>query len=61
MIVSERPEGAMEPELTIQKLKDDASDIALTAHLSGIVLGHDCDGDEVSTLGACPSSGGVFG
>jgi hypothetical protein len=34
----------------VQKLKDDASDISLTAHLSRIVLGHDCDGDEVSTL-----------
>jgi len=49
MILSERPEGATEAKLTIQKLKDDASDIALTAHLSRIVLGHDCDGDEVST------------
>ena len=50
MILSERPEGAMEAKLTIQKLKDDASDIAPTAHLSRIVLGHDCDGDEVSIL-----------
>jgi hypothetical protein len=50
MILSERPEGPMEAKLTIQKLKDGASDIALTAHLSRIVLGHDCDGDEVSTL-----------
>jgi hypothetical protein len=50
MILSERPEGAMEATLTIQKLKDEASSVTLTAHLSRIVLGHDCDGDEVSTL-----------
>ena len=50
MILSERPEGAMEATLTIQKLKDDASNISLTAHLSRIILGHDRDGDEVSTL-----------
>jgi hypothetical protein len=50
MILSERPEGAMQATLTIQKLKDEASNVTLTARLSRIVLGHDCDGDEVSTL-----------
>jgi hypothetical protein len=40
----------MSVTLTIQKLKDDASNTALTAHLSRVVLGDDRDGDEVSTL-----------
>jgi hypothetical protein len=50
MILSERADGAMSATLTIQKLKDDASNISLTAHLSRVVLGHDQDGDEVSTI-----------
>jgi hypothetical protein len=50
MILIERKESAMEATLTIQKLKDDVSNVSLTAHLSRIVLGHDRDGDEVTTL-----------
>ena len=50
MILADRAEGAMSVTLTIQKLKDDASNAALTAHLSRVVLGNDRDGDEVSTL-----------
>jgi hypothetical protein len=50
MILSDRPVGAMEAALTIQKLKDDASDFSMTARLSRVVLGNDRDGDEVSTL-----------
>jgi hypothetical protein len=39
-----------EATLTVIKLKDDASDVRLVARLSRIVLGHDEDGDEISTL-----------
>jgi hypothetical protein len=49
-ILCERAEGAMSVRLTVQKLKDDACNVALTAHLSRVVLGTDSDGDEVSTL-----------
>jgi hypothetical protein len=31
-------------------MKDEASDRCFTAHLSRVVIGHDDDGDEVSTL-----------
>jgi AAA domain len=50
MILAERADGAMSVTLTTQKLKDDASNVALTAHLSRVILGTDRDGDEVSTL-----------
>jgi hypothetical protein len=50
MILADRAEGAMSVTLTIQKLKDDASNVAMTAHLSRVVLGADRDGDEISTL-----------
>jgi AAA domain len=49
-ILCERPEGALEATLTVIKLKDDASDVRFVARLSRIVLGHDEDGDEISTL-----------
>jgi len=49
-ILCERAKGALEATLTVIKLKDDASDVRLLARLSRIVLGHDEDGDEISTL-----------
>jgi hypothetical protein len=49
-ILCERAERALEATLTVIKLKDDASDVRLVARLSRIVLGHDEDGDEISTL-----------
>ena len=36
--------------LTLQKLKDDASDVRLSARMSRIVIGYDEDGEEISTL-----------
>jgi AAA domain len=49
-ILCERQEGALEAALTVVKLKDEASDVRFTARLSRVVLGHDQDGDEISTL-----------
>jgi hypothetical protein len=49
-ILCERQEGALEAVLTVVKLKDEASDVRFTARLSRVVLGHDQDGDEISTL-----------
>ncbi|ARN80686.1 AAA family ATPase [Methylocystis bryophila] len=49
-ILCERAEGDLAATLTLQKLKDDASDVRLRARLSRVVIGHDEDGDEISTL-----------
>jgi hypothetical protein len=49
-ILCERHEGALEATLTIVKLKDEASDVRFLARMSRVVLGHDEDGDEISTL-----------
>jgi hypothetical protein len=49
-ILCERAEGDLAATLTLQKLKDDASDIRMRARLSRVVIGHDADGDEISTL-----------
>ena len=49
-ILCERQEGALEATLTIVKLKDEASDVRFRARMSRVVLGHDEDGDEISTL-----------
>jgi len=49
-ILAERKEGMLSTALTLQKLKDEESNLKLTAHLSRVVIGQDEDGDEVSTL-----------
>lgn len=49
-ILVERRPGEMSTTLTLQKLKDEASNVMLAAHLSRVVIGRDEDGDDVSTL-----------
>jgi hypothetical protein len=49
-ILCERVDGDLAATLTLQKLKDDASEVRLRARLERIVIGHDEDGDEISTL-----------
>lgn len=49
-ILCERQEGAFCATLTLQKVKDELSDVRLTAHLSRVVVGVDQDGEEISTL-----------
>ena len=49
-ILCERKDGVLSATLTLQKLKDEASGIKLTAHFSRVVIGYDEDGEEVSTL-----------
>lgn len=49
-ILCERQEGSLAATLTLQKLKDELSDVRLTALLSRVVVGHDEDGEEISTL-----------
>ncbi|MGJ0508413.1 MAG: AAA family ATPase [Methylocystis sp.] len=49
-ILCERVEGDIAATLTLAKLKDDTSDVKLIARLDRIVIGHDEDGDEISTL-----------
>lgn len=49
-ILCERNEGDLAATLTLQKIKDEVSDVRLTARLSRIVIGQDEDGDEISTL-----------
>ena len=49
-ILWERSTGEPMATLTIQKVKDEADDIAFVASLERVVLGNDRDGDEVSTL-----------
>jgi hypothetical protein len=49
-ILCERVEGDLAATLTLQKLKDDASDVRMLARLSRVVITQDEDGDEISTL-----------
>jgi hypothetical protein len=49
-ILSERKEGMHSTVLTLQKLKDEESNLKFTVHLSRVVIAHDEDGDEISTL-----------
>lgn len=49
-ILCERVDGDLAATLTLQKLKDDASEVRLRARLERVVIAHDEDGDEVSTL-----------
>jgi AAA domain len=49
-ILAERKEGALSTTITLQKLKDEASNLKLTAHLTRVVVGTDEDGEAVSTL-----------
>jgi AAA domain len=50
LILCDRIEETFSTSLTVQKEKDEASGFSLTVHLSRVVLGHDRDGDEISTL-----------
>jgi hypothetical protein len=49
-ILCERRDGENVATLTLQKLKDDASNVRLAARLSRVVVGFDEDGEEASTL-----------
>jgi hypothetical protein len=49
-ILCERQKGTLSTDLKIQKLKDEDADRTFSATLSRVVIGHDEDGDEVSTL-----------
>jgi hypothetical protein len=49
-MLCEREKGSMVATLTLQKQKDEADDRTFAAQLSRVVIGHDSDGDEVSTL-----------
>jgi AAA domain len=49
-ILCEREEGSLSTVLTVQKVKDEISGIRLKASLSRIVIDHDADGEEISTL-----------
>ena len=49
-ILCEAQKGDLAATLTLQKVKDDASDIRLIAHLVRVVVGQDEDGEEISTL-----------
>jgi hypothetical protein len=49
-ILCETTNVPFQARLTLQKVKDDASNIRFLAHLSRVVLGVDEDGDEISTL-----------
>jgi hypothetical protein len=49
-MLCEREKGSLAVTMTLQKLKDEADDRTFTAQLSRVVIGHDSDGDEVSTL-----------
>jgi AAA domain len=49
-ILAERIEGTLETTLTIMKLKDEESGVRYRARLRRIVIRHDTDCDEVSTL-----------
>ena len=64
ILLAERQAGALSTTLTLQKLKDDASDVRLIASLRRVVVGQDQEGVEASTLiiddvldcGAAPGS-----
>jgi hypothetical protein len=49
-ILCDRREGENSTTLTLQKLKDDVSDVKLSAHLTRVVVGLDEDGEEATTL-----------
>ena len=49
-MLCERRGNDLVASLTLQKLKDEASDVRLLARLSRVVMGQDEDGDEISTL-----------
>lgn len=49
-ILVERKVKTFSTILPLQKLKDEASNLALTAHLARVVIANDEDGEEVSTL-----------
>jgi hypothetical protein len=49
-ILCETTNVPFQASLTLQKVKDDASNIRFLAHLSRVALGVDEDGDEISTL-----------
>jgi hypothetical protein len=49
-ILCERIKGTFSSKMTLQKLKDEASDRSFTANLSRFVIGHDEDGEEETTL-----------
>ncbi len=49
-LLCERQEGSLSATLTLQKLKDEACDVRLTANLSRVTVTHDDDGEEISTL-----------
>jgi RecA/RadA recombinase len=49
-ILCDRREGENATTLTLQKLKDDASEVRLTASLTRVVVGLDEDDEEASTL-----------
>jgi hypothetical protein len=50
VILCERQTGELSSTLTLQKLKDDESNVIFTAHMSRVVICTDEDGDEISTL-----------
>jgi hypothetical protein len=43
-------QGELATVLTLKKLKDDEHGVKFTAHLARVLIGHDEDGDEISTL-----------
>ncbi len=49
-ILADRNNNEMTTSLSLEKLKDEEDGFKLTAHLVRIVIGHDGDGDEISTL-----------
>ena len=49
-ILCERQEGDLSATLTLQKLKDESSDVRLTVRMSRVPVGLDQDGEEISTL-----------
>jgi hypothetical protein len=49
-VLAEREEGALASVLTLQKLKDEQSDIRLRVFLARRVIDHDDDREEISTL-----------
>lgn len=49
-LLTERNGGDLVTTLSLEKLKDEEDRIKLTVHLSRIIIGHDADGVDVSTL-----------
>ena len=50
ILLCERSDSALSARLTLQKLKDEASNVCLFASLARVTVGTDGDGDEISTL-----------